>query len=61
MGAPESWQLCSVFVDLFAGGGGSTAAAMTLDMVADEIRKKMADGVRRSSARFCSRDGNICY
>ena len=48
-----------VFVDLFAGGGGSTAAAVTLDTVAVESRK-MADGVARSPSRFCSRDGKIC-
>ena len=49
------------FIDLFAGGGrGSTAAAVTLDTVADESRKKMADGVARSPSRLCSRDGDIC-
>ena len=32
---------------------------MTLDTVADE--DKTADGVTRSSARFCSRDWKICY
>ena len=48
-----------VFVDLFAGGGGSTAAAVTLDTVADESRKKMANGVARSPPRLCSRDGKI--
>ena len=42
------------------GGGGSTAAAVILDTVADESRKKMADGVARSQSRLCSRDGNIC-
>ena len=48
------------FVDWFAGGG-STAAAVTLDIVADESRK-MADGVARSLSRLCSRDGKIfCY
>ena len=50
-----------VFVDLFAGGGGSTAAAATLGTVADESRNKMADGVTRSPARLCSRDAKICY
>jgi len=40
--------------------GGSTAAAVTLDTVADESRKKMADGVARSPSRLCSRDGKIC-
>ena len=40
-------------------GGGSTAAAVTLDTVADESRK-MADGVARSPSRLCSRDGKIC-
>ena len=55
--APESRQFCLVFVDLFAGG--STAAAVTLDTVADESRK-MADGVARSPSRLCSRDGKIC-
>ena len=33
---------------------------MTLDTVADESRKKMADGVARPPSRLCSRDGNIC-
>ena len=33
---------------------------MTLDTVADESRKKMADGVPRSPSRLCSRDGKIC-
>ena len=36
------------FVDLFEGGRGSTAAAVTLDAVADESKKKVADGVARS-------------
>ena len=48
-----------LFVDLFAGGEGSTAAAVTLDAVADESRN-MADGVARSPSRLCSRDGKIC-
>ena len=43
------------------GGGGSTAAAVTPDTVADESRNKMADGVTRSPARHCSRNGKICY
>ena len=35
---------------------------MILDTVADESRKKMADGVARSASRFWSRDGkNRCY
>ena len=35
---------------------------MTLDTVADESRKKMADGVARSLSRLCGRDGKIrCY
>ena len=35
---------------------------MTLVTVADESRKKTADGVARSPSRLCSRDGNIsCY
>ena len=38
---------------------GSTAAAVTLDTVADESGK-MADGVTRSPSRLCSRDGKIC-
>ena len=33
---------------------------MTLDTVADESRKKIADGVARSPSRRCSRDGKIC-
>ena len=41
--------------------GGSTAAAMTRDSVADERKKKMADGVTRSPTRLCSRDGKIGY
>ena len=35
--------------------------AVTLDIVVDESRNKMADGVTRSPARLCSRDGKICY
>ena len=42
-------------------GRGPTAAAVTLDTVADETRKKMADGVARSRARLCSRDVNLCH
>ena len=49
-----------VFVGLFAGGGRSTAAAVTLDTVADESRKKMADGVATSPSRLCIRGGKIC-
>ena len=50
-----------VFVDLFAGAGGSTAAAVN-DTVADESRKKMAGAVARSPSRLCSRDGKTyCY
>ena len=37
-----------------------TAAAVTLDTVADETREKMADGVARSPSRVCSIDGKIC-
>ena len=33
---------------------------MALDTVADESRKKMADGVARSPSRLRSRDGKIC-
>ena len=33
---------------------------MTLDTVADESRKKTADGVARSLSRLCSRDGKVC-
>ena len=49
-----------VFVDLFARGGGSTTAAVTLDTVADESMK-MTGGVTRSPARLRSRDGKISY
>ena len=41
-------------------GGGSIAAAVTFDIVADESRNNMADGVTRSPARLCSRVGKIC-
>ena len=41
-------------------GWGLTAAAVTLDTVADESWKKMADCVLRSASRLCSRDGKIC-
>ena len=34
-------------------------AAVTLDAVAHESRKKIADGVARSPSRLCSRDGKI--
>ena len=37
-----------------------TASAVTLYTVADESRKKMADGVARSASRLCRRDGKIC-
>ena len=40
-------------------GEAATAAAVTLDTVADECRK-MADGVARSPSRLCSRDAKIC-
>ena len=40
--------------------GGSTTAAVRLDTVADESRKKKADCVARSPSRLCSRDGKIC-
>ena len=42
------------------GGRGSTAAAVTPDTVADESRKKMADGVATSQTRPCSRGWNNC-
>ena len=41
-------------------GGGTSAAAVTLDTVDDESRKKMADGVARSPSRLCRRDGKKC-
>ena len=44
---------------LYSRGGGSTAAVVTLDTVADESRK-MTDGVARAPSRLCSRDGKIC-
>ena len=37
----------------------STVAAVIPDTVADESKKKMADGVARSPSRLCSRDGKI--
>ena len=40
-------------------GGGSTAAAVTLDIVGDRYSNKMAEGVAMSPSRLCSRDGNI--
>ena len=45
----------------FSEGGRSTAGVAARDTVADESRKKMADGRTRSPARLCSRDGKICY
>ena len=58
---PSPGSFVWVFVDFFAdGGGASIAAAVTLDTVAAESRKKMADGMTRSSSRLCSRDGKIC-
>ena len=50
-----------VFVDLFTEGGGSTAAAVTLDTAVDETRKMMADSATRFPARLCSRDGKLYY
>ena len=55
---PESRQFCLVFVDLFAGGH-STAATVTLDTVADESRKKMADGVAGSRLGFVAETGRF--
>ena len=40
-------------------GGGSIAAAVTLDTVADESRNKMADGVTRSPARLVAESGRF--
>ena len=57
---PSPGSFVWVLVDLFAGGGGSTAAEVTLDTVTDESRKKIADGVARSPFRLCGRDGKIC-
>ena len=42
------------------GGEGSLVASVTLDTVADESRRKMADGLARSPSRLRSRDGKIC-
>ena len=41
------------------GGVGSTAVAVTLDTLADESWKKMADGVAWSPFPLCGRDGKI--
>ena len=57
---PSLGSFVLFFVDLFGEGGGSTVAAVILDTVADESRKKMADGVTRSPSRLCSREGKIC-
>ena len=54
---PSPGSFVWVFVDLFAGGG-STAAAVTLDTVADESRK-MVDGVARSPSRFVAKAGRF--
>ena len=58
--SPGSFAWLSLIFVRGGRGGGSTAAAVTLDTVADESRKKMADGVARSPSRLCSRDGKIC-
>ena len=50
------WLICSR-----GESGGSIAAAVTLDTVADEGRSKMADGMTRSPAKLCIRDGKICF
>ena len=42
------WLICS-------RRGGATAAVVTLEVAVDE--RKMADGVARSPARLCSREG----
>ena len=49
-----------VWFSLICSRGGATAAVVTLDTVADESRKKMADGLARSPSRLCSIDGKIC-
>ena len=58
--SPGSFVWFSLICSL--GGGGSTAAAVKLDTVADVSRKKMADGVARSPSRLCNRGGKVrCY
>ena len=54
-------DLPSYILDYTRAGGVSTAAAVTLDTVADESSSYMADGVTRFQARLCSRDGKIGY
>ena len=43
-------------VEMFNGGGGETAAALTLDTAINESRKETAEGVARSPDSFFSRD-----
>ena len=56
---PSPGSFVWVLVAFFAGGG-STAAAVTRDTVADESKKKMVC-VARSPSRLCSRDGKISF
>ena len=57
---PESWQFWLVFVDMFAEAGLDSSTVVTLDTVADESRKKMADGMTRAPARLVAETG-ICH
>ena len=56
------WYVYIVWFSLICSrGGGSAAAVVTLDTVADESRKKMADSVTRFPAGLCSRDEKLRY
>ena len=57
---PPSLGSFVCFTLISSRGGGSTAGAVTLDTVANESKKKMADGVARSPYRLCNRNGENC-
>ena len=43
----NSSRFCLLLVELFNGGGGATAAVLTLDAAIDELRKETAKGMAR--------------
>ena len=48
-------------VELLNGGGGATAAVLTLGTATDESTKDTAKGVASFLNQFCRSDGHPCY
>lgn len=58
--APNPGCLFSLVGRYFHFGGDETATLLSLATLNGDNRKDMADRVARSTARFCSREGNRC-